>query len=463
MSTAAAIRLSARPSSPEYYWPHARGNVGRYSMAAYTAPANLTAALSWKWHHPEGKYHTVVVSAPLLDDKKNIYIASSDGVRKFSPDGTELWYYRSRGDMAFCPSLMRGAVYGSTQLGWVFALDMDTGKERWAERKALYGPTDTGYLESHDGIVVAGVDSGPGGGAMRVLGINGEDGKTIWEYKSTSQLWNIMPLFPGDDSFIVMNIHGGVLKHALHNGTLLWKTSPPEVSAESFSDGGVMIGPDGTSYTCSNYQGSGQQGEHGALRAYSLQDGKLMWDRFLPYPCNSWPVITPDGSSVIVPTGAFVASPAAGTEAVLQAAKKSPEWVHNFSLFLGNNELKAYGLAEKTASINAYDTRTGEPRWSTELPPYGRLAARGDEEGFLVRRSLGHRDQCLPAQFGAPTISADGTIYVGRADGFLYAVGSGTGKFSTFDAEAGFLHPGTSWAPGMMAVTTCDGLYVWNY
>mmetsp|Transcript_20722 Transcript_20722/g.64727 ORF Transcript_20722/g.64727 Transcript_20722/m.64727 type:complete len:149 (-) Transcript_20722:81-527(-) len=144
--------------------------------------------------------------------------------------------------------------------------------------------------------------------------------------------------------------------------------------------------------------------------------------------------------------------------------RKSPREMHEFSLSLGDKELKTYGKPEKTAAIRAFDARTGAPTWSTELPPYGRKAARGDEEGYLERKRLMNpRDQCLPAQFGAPTISADGTIYVGRADGLLYAVESGTGKFRTFDAEAGFLHPGTSWAPGMMAVTTCDGLFVWNY
>eukprot|EP00409_Alexandrium_fundyense_P002221 CAMPEP_0185910668 /NCGR_PEP_ID=MMETSP0196C-20130402/21037_1 /TAXON_ID=2932 /ORGANISM="Alexandrium fundyense, Strain CCMP1719" /LENGTH=72 /DNA_ID=CAMNT_0028631479 /DNA_START=31 /DNA_END=245 /DNA_ORIENTATION=- len=72
-----------------------------------------------------------------------------------------------------------------------------------------------------------------------------------------------MAVFPGDDSFIVMDTHGGVLKHALHNATLLWKTDAPAGAASSFSDGGVMLGPDGTSYTCSNYLG-GQEGTKGA-------------------------------------------------------------------------------------------------------------------------------------------------------------------------------------------------------
>jgi len=433
-------------------------------MAEYTAPTNLTAALSWSWHHPDGQYHTVVVSAPLLDDKRNVYISSEDGVRKFSRNGKQLWYHATSPDpLAYGISLMDGLVFGTSMSGSVFALDMRTGKARWSERLAFRNPSDTGYTEAHNGVVIAGLDSGNGGGATRVLGLEAKSGRRLWEYKSPVQLWNFMPVFPDDESFVVMDIHGGVLRHSLHNGTLLWKTEPPKVSADSFSDGGVMIGPDGTSYTCSNYQGSGQHGELGALRAYGLEDGRLLWERKLEYPCNSWPVITRDGGSVIVPSGAFVMSPSAQYQELQKAFNKSQRGMQEFSLSLGDKELRTYGLPDRTAAIRAFDAHTGVPQWSTELPPYGRLAARGDEEGYLERQQLKHRNQCLPAQFGAPTISADGTIYVGRADGLLYAVESGTGRFRTFDAKAGFLHPGTSWAPGMMAVTTCDGLFVWNY
>eukprot|EP00413_Alexandrium_margalefii_P001577 CAMPEP_0204523412 /NCGR_PEP_ID=MMETSP0661-20131031/6825_1 /ASSEMBLY_ACC=CAM_ASM_000606 /TAXON_ID=109239 /ORGANISM="Alexandrium margalefi, Strain AMGDE01CS-322" /LENGTH=483 /DNA_ID=CAMNT_0051529111 /DNA_START=52 /DNA_END=1503 /DNA_ORIENTATION=+ len=465
---AAAVSLHSHmelgaPSSAQYYWPHARGRVGHYSMTNLVGPSDLNTSLAWSWHHPLGRYHTTLVGAPLLDDQKNIYLTSEDGVRKFSPDGKTVWYYATtHGPVPTCASLWGGAVFGNTQDGWVFALDMRTGQERWAVQKAAAIAGDTAYVEAHDGIVVTGVDPTPTGGAMRLLGLDAKDGSTLWEYRSDACLWNVMPVFTGDGAFVVMDTAGGVHKHALHNSTLHWKASPPLVSRMSISDGGVMVGPDGTSYTCSNYQGSGQQGMHGALRAYHPQNGKLLWDRFLDLPCNSWPVVSQDGHSVIVPSGAFVNSPAAENVGLLLRFRKTPGDMRAFSLSLGNDELSTYGLPEVTAAVKAFDTRSGQPQWTTELPPYGRLSARGDEEGLPARQKLGIRTICLPAQFGSPTISRDGTVYVGRADGRLYAVESGTGRYRTFDTGAGFLHPGTSWAPGMMAVASCDGLFVWK-
>merc|ERR1712129_289331 len=138
--------------------------------------------------------------------------------------------------------------------------------------------------------------------------------------------------------------------------------------------------------------------------------------------------------------------PAATKEELRKAFGKNPVEMQAFSLSLGDFELSKYARARRSAAIQAFTAQNGERLWSTELPPYGRMAARGDEEGYFERVKLHHRDQCLPAQFSSPTISGDGMVYVGRADGGLYAVNQH--KFTKFDAGAGALHPGTSWAPG---------------
>lgn len=462
--TAHAVKFRIRENKP-YYWPHARGDPSHYSSTDLVlSPETLNTSLAWSWHHPDGRYHTIVVSGPLIDDRKNIYLAAEDGIRKFSPNGQQLWYFMPPGPVSTCPSLMDGMLVGNTIPGHVFALDMETGMELWSKKEYTVAG-DTAYVESYDGIVVTGAAPGAIGGSTRVLGLNARSGDKLWEFISDELMWNIMPVFTADDAFIVMNIHGGVYKIGLHDGALRWKTDPPEESARrSFSDGGVILGPDGTSYTCSNYEGNGLDGERGALRAYALHDGHMIWEQVLDKPCNSWPVVTSDGTTVVVPSGSFVDNPAASEPKLLKTLHLSPRAMQKYSLSLGSKELQTYGMPDKRATIMAFHAKTGEPKWSQDLPPFGRLAALGDEEGYLERQELHHRNQCLPAQFGSPTVAGDGTIYVGRADGNLYAVrpeGEGA-TVSTFQTGAGFLHPGTSWAPGMMAVASCDGLFVWK-
>merc|ERR1712048_38562 len=109
-----------------------------------------------------------------------------------------------------------------------------------------------------------------------------------------------------------------------------------------------------------------------------------------------------------------------------------------------------------------------------ELPLYARFNAAGDDEGTGYRTTNNIRRQgCAPASFGSPTISSDGTVYVGHASGGFYAIGDynddglidNSTEVSVFKPAniSAPLHPGTSWAPGFMGFASCDSLYVFRF
>merc|ERR1740129_998453 len=132
--------------------------------------------------------------------------------------------------------------------------------------------------------------------------------------------------------------------------------------------------------------------------------------------------------------------------------------LHHASMRAGEREREEQNMTDLTAALQAFEVDTGKLLWSYEFPPYGRVAAAGDEEGVLIRNALGNRNKCKPSQFSSPTLSNEGTVYVGRADGKVWAVGDQNGdgiispqEVDTFDTGAGFPHPGASFAPGMMA------------
>jgi hypothetical protein len=55
-----------------------------------------------------------------MDDKKNIYLTCTDGIRKFSTDGEMLWHYfpppaEKRGSVLSMSSIMDGRLFASTQ------------------------------------------------------------------------------------------------------------------------------------------------------------------------------------------------------------------------------------------------------------------------------------------------------------------------------------------------------------
>ena len=300
------------------------------------------------------------------------------------------------------------------------------------------------------------------GGNSKVVVLDVDSGTQVWEYRTAQPVWNFMPLFPGDGTCVFMDFTGGVYRLGLHNGTLLWHTPAPS-SEESFSDGGAILGPNHVAYTCSNPGSSvGFEGQQGALRAFQLSDGEMLWEQILPQPCNSYPALghLGDGQdlSVVITPGSFMGTPT----------------MHG--------------------GIMAFQASTGMPRWQYQAPVYHSppgvvplLAAYGDYQGVLSRMAHHVQGICLPAHWSCPTISGDGTIFAGRSDGKLYMVNGPSADdlsklpqinstlplgidyptsngvtASVFDARGASLHGAAAFAPGMMAFGTCDSLYVFK-
>jgi len=471
MSNAMGLRKHRSKSGPEHFWPTARGRApGQYGITDVVVPHNLSASLSWSWHHPDGQYHTVIAGGPVIDSGKNLYLTAADGIRKFSPDGSALWHYKPPGGINNMPSLMGDYVYGNCKSGHAFALDQKTGKEVWVVRPSQSAGGDSGYPAPYDDVFVMGTDEGHDprneGGNKKVIALDFKTGKEVWEYKTEYPVWNVMPLFPGDDTCVFMDFTGGLYRVGLHNGTLVWH-SPAPGSDKSFSDGGAILGSNNMAYTCSNPGDAvGSEGTPGVLRAFQLSDGKMLWEHMLPQPCNSYPSVghlggSPDLSVVITP-GSFM-----GTDTM-------------------------------HGGIMAFDAFTGMPQWQFQAPIYHSppfvppiLAAYGDYQGFLERTVAGVQFMCLPAHWSCPTITGDGAVLAGRSDGNLYVIrgpaarrngdltnfahveatsslgidyATSTGlQAEIFEAKGASLHGAAGFAPGMMAFSTCDTLYVFKF
>lgn len=462
----AAGQRGPAEAASQHHWPHARGQVpGQHSVTAHQAPRELEEHMAWQWHHPMGRYFTTVAGSAVIDSQSNLYLTTNEHLRKFAPDGQVLWEYKppGLGIMTNQATLMGDRIFGNAQDGMAFCLDLD-GTPVWERRQAESSGSDVGYPGAFDGVLVMAMNAGfaHGGGNWDVLAVNGTDGEPLWQYHPDMVVWDFMPLFPGDDTIVFMDEAGGMYRLGLHNGSLIWKQPPEDLLA--FTDGGAIISPDGTTvFSCSNPPGSqGYAPSPGVLRAYALATGTPLWERLLPMPCNSWPVVGDlggDQPSVLVPIGGFMHQPQNSTPQAGQHA----------------------------GGIMAFDAASGELQFKWQAPVIGRDDVVGDAEGLATRLVTDPLHIfCLPPQWSAPTMAADGAVYIGRADGFLYvlraparsqfeAPGVATERLpinfdstpgvdvERFDLGAGFTHGGTAWAPGMMAIATCDTLFVYHY
>ncbi|CAK0848591.1 unnamed protein product [Prorocentrum cordatum] len=96
-----AIKKTERTDG-KFFWGDP---ANRDSEQSYVGPADLTANISWAWHHPAGVYSTIPVGSPLVDDELNIYIGADDAIRKFDVTGVIKWSYAPRGQLAAAPTL----------------------------------------------------------------------------------------------------------------------------------------------------------------------------------------------------------------------------------------------------------------------------------------------------------------------------------------------------------------------
>jgi len=479
------------------------------------APGINASSLAWSWHHPDGKYHAVIVGGPRLDDKGNIYLTLDQGVRKFSPDGQVLWYWEipvMKELFFWGTSLMGGALYGfadstpkdSKLGGTAYAISLDTGSLLW-ERKLKSSCWSNAFVDAHKGIVLIGSGRAEyhANAIASILALNASDGSTLWEFTAEYATWTLAPNFPGDNTFLFMDVGGGVSRVGLDDGKLIWYKPGEGDDRMTHANGGSNLGPGGDIlYTCSvvnkfESEMEGYQGrQRGLLRAYQVSDGMKLWELDVQIGCVGFPTISPDGSYGVVPLGfnPRMAPQAEWTDQVPRwvqkviykmseilglTAKSVPwsiqEWLIK-SGYLEPSFPYAYSTPMKT-NLLAFNPKTGRMMWELRPPPYEPLASLGDVEGYFVRLDKGNvsgahatRDKCQSLPWSVPVLDATGTVYVGHINGQIYAVKDSNndglinpgGEVSSFDTSGSFLHSGPALAPGMMAIASCDTMFVFK-
>ena len=429
----------------EHFWASGRGNFPEYAVSVYSAPFELSESFAWQWHHPLGRFATLTYGA-AIDEGSNIYLSCADGVRKFDRDGTMLWEYLSLpAEVMNAPSVYNGAVYVSDTHGHVFALDMQSGERIWRTRVSATIGQDNGFNMVHAGIAISACswrEPSPNGGANhKIKALNASTGGRLWTFEPDTPVWNFLPLFVEDDSFVFQDMTGKVYRLILSTGALVWKAGGLN---GTWTDGGVAVGPNGLVYAVNNNRPlrhsttTKSEPGPGTLSAYNLTSGELVWAITTPRPPNNAPAIgrvkNVPGLSVVMPL-CFQGQPGA------------------------------------TCDVQVYDAETGGLRWVFHGPSQDGPLQAGDREGIAARSKHGVRPVCLPNGWSAPTIDAEGTVFVGNEMGKFFAlrdldgdgVTFGEGEVAFYDTKAAFAGSSSpAVAPGLLAVASCDSLFVFK-
>jgi len=468
----AAVNWDVPPAAEGHYWPHAHGRLGSLSQTSYGLTSaqlkNLDASLAWKWEAPDNLTQFVV--GTLIDENKNIIIASSSGLHKLTPSGQKLWSCEHQ--LTQLPVLMGHALYCMVALkGVVFSVDIETGRLLWKRKVSLTTGVESDMVEGHNGVLIVGVDqatpmSWVGTASLRALAVNATNGAKLWSYVPTCGLWNVMALFPDDFSTIIMDLCGGVYRLNLHTGAELWRRRGDD---GSLTDGGSVLGPDGSVYVCSNgpnsYWFMNNKGSRaGRLRKYNVEDGSLLWEAVLDNACMNFPGVSADGETVVLADGANVITPHMLAMHGKPRDEIEKEWAFQQELLRTKQQAQYYGQTNQDASLLGFDGRTGSLKWRHDVEPwYGLSFYRDEERAYLFAKGEHPLGYCGPPHWGPPTIDQFGKVYIARSDGELYIYDPADGTETKFHTGDGTLLGGVSFAPGLMLVPTCSWVYAFRF
>lgn len=387
-----------------------------------------------KWKFPTGNR---IASSPVTDGKA-IYFGSDDG-NIYAVDagsGQQVWKYVTRGAVASTPAIADGVLYAVSYDGKLYALNAATGATKWKfategerrfEAKGLHGmepknqtiadPFDF-YLSSPL-VVQNTVYFGSGDGNL--YAINTASGEPRWKFK-TGDVVHGSPAYSNgliyvgswDSYFYAIDATSGKERWRFHGGE-----DPLVHNQVGFQSSASIV--DGTVYTgCRDSN----------VYALDATTGKEKWRCFNDLSwVNSTPAVVKGKVYFATCDSSLfkIVDAATGKETARQQDKA---YMFSSPSVVGNTVL----IGVFNGTLTARDANTGELLWeyqvekSKQNKEWVLTADRKFNMPLIFPSSLdevniaGARTQIsIGAVLSSPLI-ANGVVYFGSGDGYLYAL-----------------------------------------
>lgn len=408
-----------------------RGDASHRGTLASPAPQTLTGI---KWQFSTGG---AVVSSPVAAAGV-LYVGSDDG-HLYALDaatGRQRWAWRTDGPVPSTPAVHEGRVHVLSYDGWLHTLDAATGVPLWKfategerrfEARGLHGtrPRTQTVADPYDvflsspavagGIVYFGSSDG------HLYALDAATGALRWKQR-TGDVVHASPAL--DDGLVVVGSWDGRLyAFDAATGAPRWQfqagLDPLMHNQQGFQSSAVIA--NGVVYV-------GCRDSH--LYAIDARSGAERW-RFSTG--NSWVV----GSPAVADGKVVLATSDSSRVHVLDAASGKPLWQHQAQAYMFASPTLAGGvllIGQLNGVLQALTLESGQPLWQfrTEassanlgwvLTAEGRLNAGWlFPSGWRDAMAVGFARQSSVGSFFSTALVLDGVVYVGSADGRLYAL-----------------------------------------
>jgi outer membrane protein assembly factor BamB len=408
-----------------------RGNAAHTGVYSGPAPRQFHRV---KWKFPTGNR---IVASPVIEGKL-IYFGSDDGnvYAADSETGRQIWKTKTRGPVSATPAVSNGMLYIGSYDGNFYALNAETGELKWKfatggerrfEAKGLHGmqPKNQTIADPFDvflssPVVINGaVYFGSGDGHVYRLDAN--SGELNWKFK-TGDVVHASPAFADDTIFVgswdsyfyAIDANSGKEKWRFHGGEdALIHNQVGFQSSPAIENGVVYTG-------CRDAQLYALDATSGKEKWKF--DNQLSWVITSPAVCNGRVYFGTSDSALY-----HVVEAATGKSLLKQDGGaymfSSPAVVNN-TVFIG----------VLNGTFVARDAETGNVLWEFQTD------ASKENRGWVLTAERrfnapilffdNWREAPLVAQgrqlsvgsiFSSPLV-ANGTVYFGSTDGFLYAI-----------------------------------------
>ena len=408
-----------------------RGDASHTGVYTGSAPREFHRI---KWKFPTGNR---IVSSPVIQDK-TLYFGGDDG-NVYAVDaetGRQIWKRATGGPVSSTPAVANGIVYVGSYDGKFYALDTHTGALKWKfstdgerrfEAKGLHGmqPKNQTIADAFDiflsSPVIAENKVYFGSGDGNLYALDAATGDLRWKFK-TGDVVHASPAFANgvlffgswDSYFYAVDAKTGKEKWRFHGGE-----DPLIHNQVGFQSSPAVV--DGVIYTgCRDAQ----------LYALDAVTGKERWrfDNAL-----SWVITSP----AVVNGKVFFATSDSALYHVVDAATgksvlKKEGKAYMFSSPAVVNDVVFIGVLNGT--LEARDVNTGEILWefqtdaSKQNNGWVLTADRKFNQPLLFYSNWREapivatdRQFSVGSIFSSPLV-ANGVVYFGSTDGFLYAI-----------------------------------------
>jgi len=363
--------------------PMFRGNPGHTGL--YKAPP-IHKLAGVKWKFKAGGY---ITSSPALENGL-LYFGSQDG-NLYALDiktGAEAWSFQTGKPVNSSPAVSNGLIFFQSNNGFTYALDSKSGKQRWKVDTGPDRTTDYDFLSSSPVVQSNIVYVAGGNGSLYALDAN--TGDQFWAVPTTG-LYSLpvrsSPAVAGGT--VYFTTQNSLLALDRKTGKQKWLYGPNTVarSSPTIGDGIVVFGDNSSS-----------------IYALDSETGAEKWKYRIKYY--------------------WVVSTAAIADDVV---------------YIGGDDSYLNALDAKTGNEKWRFKTKGETVWSSPAIVDGviyfgdwNFSGVKDESGnslwgflYAVDAKTGHELWSFKTGgniVSSPVVGADGVVYFGSLDGYLYAL-----------------------------------------